>query len=102
MQGARAHRRSWLPVAAQLLLACGATAGAIAAPPARGAMLIVPLAARSTGSSLALAQRHGALLLGRGPVAGSLIVAGDRRRLLPSLLAQGMLVTAAPAGWCRA
>ncbi len=68
------------------------------APPADGAMLLIPIVPeRLVG---AVAVRHGALILGNGPIAGSLIVRGRAADLTTPLLAQGILLLRAPASLC--
>lgn len=69
-------------------------------PPATGRMLILPLSASAGRQAAALAVGGGARLMGAGPVAGSLIVWGDRDRLLTRVTHSGALLLAAPPGAC--
>lgn len=88
------------PVAAQVALVVLGLAGLAAAPPARGAMWLVPLTQGARGQVARLALAGDAQLVAEGPVAGSLVVRADRARLLRPLLASGVLVLAAPPAGC--
>lgn len=68
------------------------------APPVKGAYLM--LALHSDTQTARIAIDHGALLLGRGPVPGSLIVLGERSRLRAPAWRAGILLLAAPAALC--
>lgn len=70
------------------------------APPARGAMLLVPLSGAARAVLPGLAVAHGALLVGQGPLEGSLVVRGDRAALGGVLLREGILALAAPDVLC--
>ena len=94
------HLRTWLPLAAQLLLALFSFAAFVLAPPARGAMLLVPLTPRAGARLPMLSIEHGALLLKQGPLVGSLIVRGDRAELAGAMLRQAILPLAAPEILC--
>lgn len=68
------------------------------APPASGQMLAVPLELASPGQTAAWATRHGARLLGPGPLPGSYVIYGERSSLLvPALTNQKLLLAATPA-----
>jgi hypothetical protein len=67
------------------------------APPARGAMLLVPLLPERP--IVRIARGADALIVGRGP-AGAVMVRGDRAALFWPLLAAGVLPLAAPAAYC--
>ena len=67
----------------------------VAVPPASGPMLVVPI-----GGSANAALVGGARLVGHGPLAGSLVVDGDRATLLPHLWRHGALALAVPAFGC--
>lgn len=70
------------------------------APPARGRMLLVPLAPRAAAKLPAAAVAGGARLLGTGPVTGSLVVVADRAQLGGVSLADGMIILSGPALLC--
>lgn len=84
-------------VVAQIAIGIASLAMLALAPPARGAMLLVPLMSDAPAARLARDGR--ALLLGQGP-AGSLVVRGDRQTLFWPLLRAGVLAIAAPASLC--
>lgn len=90
----------WSPLAAQVLLALFGLAAFAFTPPKRGAMLLVPLTREARADMPALAVAHGALLLGQGPGGGSLIVRGDRARLVGALLQHSIIAVAAPEILC--
>lgn len=69
-------------------------------PPARGRMLIIPLASAGEGDAIRIALEHGARLLDRGPLARSIVVDGNRSLLAWPMAAAGMGMTSAPAGGC--
>lgn len=77
-----------------------AMAGLAFAPPARGRMLLVPLAPGGAAKLPAAAVAGGAKLLGTGPVPGSLVVVADRARLDGVSLADGMVILSAPPLLC--
>lgn len=65
-------------------------------PPASGEMLLVPM---GQTNAVVFAREHGALLLAPGALPGSIVVTGQRERLLGNPAVTGMLVLAAsPAG----
>lgn len=67
----------------------------VAVPPASGPMLVVSL-----GGSATAALVGGARLVGRGPLPGSLVIAGERATLVPHLWRHGALALAVPAVAC--
>lgn len=67
-------------------------------PPAEGFMLIVPL--QSTSRPVDAAIRAGALLVSAGPIAGSVIVRGDRNRIIAPAMADGNIVIATGERGC--
>lgn len=69
------------------------------APPADGYTLLVPIGGAAAGQLIAVALDHGATLVQRGPFGRSLVVRGERRRLLP-LLGQGIVPLNARAAGC--
>jgi hypothetical protein len=73
---------------------------AVAAPPAQGPMMLVPLVPGAATGMLADASGRDALLIGRGALPGSYVVAGNRARLLGPMLRRGVLLTAAPPTGC--
>lgn len=89
-------------LAGQLAVFAGLIGTIALAPPAEGPMLLVPLLPGHAGSvaALNLALGSGATLLAAGPLSGSLIVRGNRARLLGPLLASGTLVLAAMPPIC--
>lgn len=90
---ARTEKRPGLPIAiawqAALLLAPGLL---LFAPPVNGTMLLVPLYPASAASVEEVGLGAGATLGGVGPLPRSRFVAGDRARLLPAALRQGMIL----------
>jgi hypothetical protein len=85
-------------LAGQLVAAVVGMAVLLLSPPGTGAMLLVPVAGGSEGDMISFALLHDAQLVGRGPVAGSVVVRGSRARLLPAALAAGLLVIAGGGG----
>lgn len=61
------------------------------APPAHGRMLLVPVWPGSAAHLAADIVDRGGRLVAPGPTAGSLVVDGDRDRILPGLLARGVV-----------
>ncbi|MET0374738.1 MAG: hypothetical protein ABW128_10835 [Rhizorhabdus sp.] len=88
------------PLAVQLALLFALFGTIGFSPPARGAMLLVPLTAQARADLPMLAVERGALLLGNGPVAGSLLVRGERALLGAALLRRGIVPVAAPEFIC--
>jgi hypothetical protein len=87
-----------LLVSGQIALVLGGLSVLAFRPPAQGRMLLIPIGGDSGLASLVLAR--GALVIGRGPFAGSLVVEGDRARLTRGLLARGVVALAAPPIAC--
>lgn len=81
----------------QLALAAAALATVALAPPARGPMLLVPVAG-DAGTAIRVATAHGARLLGPGP-GGTFLIWADATALRPLALA-GILPLAAPFSAC--
>lgn len=81
-----------MPVAVPLI--------AVGTPPESGAMMIVALRPVSQGEMVEWAVRADADLLGLGPVAGTLIVAGRRDAILRETLRHGAVVLAASPQGC--
>jgi hypothetical protein len=86
--------------AAQLVGTLACVAVAMFLPPARGAILLVPVSHAAAGDMLARAVDHGATLIGRGPFAGSYVVYGERSRLMPVLLSNAILPVSSAAPGC--
>jgi hypothetical protein len=70
------------------------------AAPARGEMLLVPLSAGARDHMAAAVIAEGALLVGNGPIAGTMVVRGERGRIAAPMWRRGVLVVAAPALTC--
>lgn len=85
---------------AQLVLTACAIPALALAPPVEGRILLLPLTPGSADRLAARAIATGARLVSVGPTAGSLIVAGPRARLVPAMLAAGVLPLAADALAC--
>lgn len=66
----------------------------------RGPMLLVPLTHRGAESLNELVDGSGAVVLGIGAMPGSRIIAGDRGRVLPRMLANGILVLPGVPSFC--
>jgi hypothetical protein len=94
---ARASRGLFL---SQAFIATAGLAFVAASPPAEGAMTLIPLSEAAEEGLAAKALSAGTLLLGEGPVPGSLIVRGRRSSLEAQDLGYRVLVTAAPAAGC--
>lgn len=97
-------RRGWIVGTGPISLQCGVAALASLligfTPPAQGNMLLVPLGPAAGRQMAALAVGNGARLVQAGPLPSSLIVSGDRSRLLAPLGGHGVLVLGARGGGC--
>ncbi len=93
-------RRNPLPIVLQGLGAIVAIVGMTLWPPASGRMLLVPLASADANAAAKAALAGGAMLLGPGPFRGSMVVAGDRARILRAVASWDFVVTAAPPAGC--
>ena len=71
-------------------------------PPASGRILLVPLLNRDSDAAARVALAANAMLLGRGPLPGSWVVVGERRRISAHLRGGDMLLIAAPPAGCGA
>ena len=89
--------RNFAPALFQLALATLALVVMAFAPPAQGRMLLVPIDGRPV--SREVIEAAAATPLKSGPLPGSLVVDGDRARL-SGLLAQRVILLAAPAALC--
>jgi hypothetical protein len=73
--------------------------GMALSPPRSGAMLLVPLLHQNVDSVAILARASGAMLVGKGPLPGSLVVVGDRSRIAGHFPTGGVLILASlPTG----
>ncbi len=88
---------TWIAVLTQFALGSGALAALAFAPPANGAMLLLPLTDGASG--VAIARKHDALLVSSS-AGGQLVVRGERDELLWPLMKAGILVVAAPISGC--
>ena len=70
------------------------------APPASGRMIVIPLFEAAPGDAFTMVSARGALPIGGGPVAGSLVVEGERGALLLPLLSRGYLLLAGTGAGC--
>ena len=84
-----------LMLAVQIFGAFAVPLGLTLLPPARGAMLLVPLRG---ASAIRFARARGAVLIRRGWIPGSVVVLGDRDRLAREPMA--VLAVAADAAGC--
>ncbi len=75
-------------------------AGMAVMPPAKGDILLLPIRPMAAQGLAREAVAAGAMLVGRGPVAGALIVRGERSRLAQALMPQGILPLAAGDRLC--
>lgn len=94
-----APRRSRFLLSVQLTVLAG-SALALAAPPANGKMLLLPLGSGAARTMIATAVDRQARLVGPGPLAGSFVVSGRRDALAGPMLRNGVLVFAAPPAGC--
>ncbi len=79
----------------------GIAVGVLAlAPPANGAMLLVPLGPGSAPRLVERAVSAGAGLLRIGPITGSLIVQGRRDKIRAALRGSNVMMLSAPAAAC--
>ncbi len=84
---------SWRAAALIAMQLCVMVVGltiVVLAPPPRGAILLVPLTSHARSNLAPLAIGRGALLLGRGPIDGSLVVRADRT-LMDGMLSEGIV-----------
>lgn len=93
-----AYSRSDTALLASYLAMVAASLAAVSiAPPAAGAMLLIPL--KAGARPVPSATTRGAAILGTGP-GGTTVVRGERARLFWPLLRAGVLTIAAPAALC--
>lgn len=70
------------------------------APPARGTMLLVSTTGLPLAPIFDRAAAAGARPIGMGPLPSSLLVFGDRDRILATTLPAGIIALAAPSALC--
>lgn len=91
--------RSALPVVLQSLLVLAGGGSLLLAPPAQGAMLLIAPGGDGV-APLNAAIAHGAVIIGRGPMRGSVIVRGDRDAMFRAVFGAGGMMIAARPEWC--
>jgi hypothetical protein len=91
-------RPAYRLLAAQLLLAVAALALLLLWPQGDAPMLLLPVFAADQGTAVRYAMTRDARLLSSGPVPGSIVVRGDRDRIVAGAWSAGLLVTAARGG----
>ncbi|MEA3541507.1 MAG: hypothetical protein U9R77_05230 [Pseudomonadota bacterium] len=69
-------------------------------PPASGQMLLLPVGPGGRAALASVAVAHGARLVAAGPVAGSLLVDGQRDELMQPLIGVGAIAISARAAGC--
>ncbi|WP_420143403.1 hypothetical protein [Sphingobium sp.] len=87
-------------MAAQCLLPLLGLVALYAVPPASGRMLLVPVTQEARLALVPVAIAHGARLVARGPLAGSMVIEGERGKLAPALLRRGVIALSAQIGGC--
>ena len=91
---------SSLYLPAQIVATLVALLVVILAPPVAGRMMLLPINGEGADQVAASALRSGALLLGAGPVSGSIVVVGNRAGLRQAVGGRAIFVLAAPVGGC--
>lgn len=84
----------------QLALASAVFVATIAAPPPAGAMIAIPVTDAAPHSVAQWATKADAKIIGSGRIPGSLVILGDRDRLLPAAIHNHALLLRAPAFLC--
>jgi hypothetical protein len=84
-------------LAGQVMAVFAAPLALLLAPPAHGAMLLVPF---GHADAVRFAIQNDAAIIGRGKLAGSIQVEGDRARLFRNPLTTGILAIAAVPMLC--
>jgi hypothetical protein len=84
----------------QMLFVLAIVIGLVAAPPASGRMLLVPLGGEGRDGLARLAVGTGARLVAPGPIGGSLVVEGQRGPLMAAMMPGHGLVLSASMGGC--
>ena len=93
-------RRGRALLVAQFCLAAGTVGWLLVAPPALGAMMLVPLTPGAARTLLETSLDGGNRLLGQGPLPGSIILYGRRSPLAWRMLARGVLTVASDSRGC--
>ncbi|UOR09556.1 hypothetical protein LCM18_03210 [Qipengyuania flava] len=96
-----------LPVAARLLSNTMLLAwapivlgGFLLAPPARGEMLVVPYSNEGRHTVVRIIGDPSVSIISRGPIAGSLVVSGERRTIRQIISGEGAFLFAVPSQGC--
>ena len=84
----------------QLAIASAVFITTIAAPPAAGAMIAIPVSDAAPHSVAQWATEAEGKIVGSGRIPGSLIILGARARLLPAAIQNHALLLRAPAFLC--
>ncbi|MBR0551068.1 hypothetical protein [Stakelama marina] len=84
----------------QTLLVLGVLALVSLMPPPRGPMLIISLRGQSADQMAGWAVHQRALPIDTGPIPGSLVVDGERNKLLGIAAEQGAIIITAAAAGC--
>lgn len=84
----------------QIALALGASGAAVAAPPAEGEILILSVTGQSAGEIAGWALDGQTRLLGRGPLATSLVIRGEGGRIAAIARAHGAVAVRGSAAMC--
>lgn len=87
-------------LALQLAAVVASLAAIALYPPANGRMLLVPVWPGAEHGLAARAIRAGAQLVDRGPLAGTLVISGDRAAIWAAMASSGVVALAAPTGGC--
>lgn len=85
---------------AQVAIALPLVGGLLVAPPAEGAMMLIPLTPAAARALPALALDGHARLISTGPLPGSLVVYAQRGGLATRLLEHATLTLASPLTGC--
>jgi len=100
MSSGRSYLGAYVPLLSQMALAAVALVGLTFAPPARGKVLLIPLTIGARAKLPVEIFRHEALLLGVGPLPGSLVVMEEHQALAMPMLRLGVLALASPPAGC--
>ncbi len=89
-----------LMLPAQITATFAAILIVIFTPPASGRLLLVPIGGGDPGPVAVRALHGGALLLGAGPLSGSIVVVGERSAVAKAIGGAAIMILAAPSGGC--